>query len=387
MNILFYTTKKTKEDIKKLASSLSPNKISLFNSDINNLIDAVYKFDPDILFISNNLDLENTIEILKSIFIIKPQIEIIYCIKKSEPSFIIKLMRIGIREVIESLNLVDIKSAIERIAIRKDQALINVVNEKKSKILAFISAKGGDGATCVSANIAATLSHDSTLKIVVIDLALPFGDIGMFMTNKKSNYDLADFSNEIERLDGPLLESMIEHLTENLDLITSPLSVDRIINIDPERIGRLLDILSRYYNYIIIDIGTGIDPISIQALNKVDEMIIVSTMNISSFKRSTQIITYLTDLGLDTSKLNLVLNRYLKHSSDIKIGDFEKIISKKIAHILPEDKNGVQQSLIKGVPLINLYPKSPFSKAMKDWISLWLGNKKEKTIWHRLKIK
>ena len=116
-------------------------------------------------------------------------------------------------------------------------------------------------------------------------------------------------------------------------------------------------------------------------------MIIVSTMNIPSFKRSTQVIAYWNDLGFDVSKLHLVINRYLKSTSDVKISDFEKIINKKIDQILPEDKNGVQQSLLKGIPLINLYPKSPFSKAIKDWSLMWLEDKKKETIWHRLRIK
>ena len=298
MEILFYSTVKIKENIKETASVLSPNNVSFLKGDINNLIDAVYKYDPDILLVTDNLDVENTIEALKSIFIIKPQIEIVFCIKKLDPSFIIKLMRIGVREVIESFDLSDVKPVIDRIEIR-NQGLIKPNNQRTSKILAFMSAKGGDGATCVAANIAATISQENKSRVIVLDLSLPFGDIEMFMTNEKRKYDLADFSNEIERLDAPLLDSMVEHLSENLHLIPSPTSVDRIINIDPECIGRLIDIISRYYNFILIDIGAGIDPISIQALGKVDEMIIVSTMNIPSFKRSTQVISYWNDLGFD----------------------------------------------------------------------------------------
>ena len=323
MEILFYSTARRNENVKELTSALMPNNLSFFKGEVNNLIDAVYNYDPDILFISNNLDLENTIEILKSIFIIKPQIEIVFCIKKPDPSFIIKLMRTGIREVVESFDLADIKPVIDRIGIRNED-LIKPSSQRSSKIVAFMSAKGGDGATCVAANIAATISQDSKVRVIVLDLSLPFGDIEMFMTNEKRKYDLADFSNEIERLDGPLLDSMVEHLNENLHLIPSPISVDRIINIDPDCISRLIDIVSRYYNFILIDIGAGIDPISIQALGKVDEMIIVSTMNIPSFKRSTQVISYWNDLGFDMSKLHLVINRYLKNSADVKISDFEK---------------------------------------------------------------
>jgi pilus assembly protein CpaE len=160
MEILFYSTAKSKKNIKEMASALAPNNIFSLNSDISNLIDAVYKYDPDILFISEYFDLENTIETLKNIFIIKPQIEIVFCIKKPDPSFIIKLMRIGIREVVDSFDLADIKPVIDRIQIR-NQDLLKSNNQRQSKILAFMSAKGGDGATCVAANIAATISQDN----------------------------------------------------------------------------------------------------------------------------------------------------------------------------------------------------------------------------------
>jgi pilus assembly protein CpaE len=208
----------------------------------------------------------------------------------------------------------------------------------------------------------------------------------MFLSNQKQSHDLADFSDEIDRLDSDLMDSMVEHLTENLDLIPAPISVDRLIHIKADHIDRLIELSSSGYDYVIIDIGAGIDPISIHALGKLSELIVVATMTVPSVKRATQVLRYWEELGLDHSKLSVVVNRHYS-KADIKITDIEKAMSRKVSHILPQDNSGVQESLLKGVPLIDLRPKSDFSKSILEWASEWSGMAKGKTLWQRLKIK
>jgi pilus assembly protein CpaE len=257
---------------------------------------------------------------------------------------------------------------------------------RKARIVGFMSAKGGDGGTCVAANIATAIAQNDQKKILVIDLSFPFGDIEMFLTNQKQENDLADFSDEISRLDSDLMDSMVTHITNNLDLIPAPISVDRLINIKVEHIDKIIEISSSNYDFVMIDIGAGIDPISIHALGELNELIVVATMTVPSVKRATQVLRYWSGLGLDGSKVSLVVNRYYSRS-DIKIADIEKAMNRKVKYYLPQDDAGVQESLLKGTPLINLRPKSDFSKAILDWASDWSGKEKGKTLWQRLKTK
>ena len=218
----------------------------------------------------------------------------------------------------------------------------------------------------------------------MIDFSLPFGDIEMFLTSQKQTNDLADFSDEIDRLDASLMDSMVEHVSDNLHLIASPLSVDRLIHIKPTHIDRLIEVSSKSYDYIIIDIGAGIDPISIHALAKLHQLIVVATMTVPSLKRATQVLRYWQELGLDENRLSIAVNRF-QSKADIKISDIEKAMGRRVVHYLPQDNVGVQESLLKGIPLIDLKPSSEFTKSIFNWASEWSGKVQGKSLWQRLK--
>jgi pilus assembly protein CpaE len=291
---------------------------------------------------------------------------------------------LGVREIVNTISIENIQSVIHRSYLRHH--VNNKLSVTENKVIGFMSAKGGDGGSCVASNLATALANLSKLKFLILDLSLPFGDIEMFLTNKKRIHDLSDFADEIERLDSPLMASMATHLSDNLDLIPSPESVDRLIRIKPEYIDRIIDIAKNSYDYVLVDIGAGIDPISIHALGKLDQLNVIATLSVPSFKRATQVITYCHELGFDRAKFKLIINRFEK-SSDIGVDDFNKATGEKVSRILPQDNSGVKESLLKGIPLVNLKPNSDFTKAILDWSRDWLGLPHERSIWHRLRIK
>lgn len=382
MNILFFSSKGSNTFSSKL--ELEGALLTYVEGDIEDILDVSTMRQPQIMFIGGFSNSEILLAKLELICSISPSTEVVLCATDPDQKFLMQAMRVGVREVIGSSLLEVVKDSCSRIGAR-------LKNNKKqsqsaSQIIGFMSAKGGDGGTCVAANIASALARDGDKRVLVIDLSLPFGDIEMFLTNQKQTHDLADFSDEIERLDVALMDSMVEHLNDNLDLIASPLSVDRLIHIKAVHIDRLIELSSSSYDYVIIDIGAGIDPISIHALGKLSQLIVVATMTVPSVKRATQVLRYWEELGLDASKLSLAVNRY-HNKTDIKITDIEKAMKRRVIYYLPQDNAGVQESLLKGIPLIDLRPKSAFSKAILTWSSEWSGKTQGKSLWQRLKIK
>jgi pilus assembly protein CpaE len=92
-------------------------------------------------------------------------------------------------------------------------------------------------------------------------------------------------------------------------------------------------------------------------------------------------------LGYSMDKIEVVMNRYSSKSA-IQIEDFEKAIGKKVARCLPADSDGVQESLLKGLPTVQIQPKSEFSRTISDWASDFSGKpREEKSLWRRFGIK
>ena len=380
MHILFFSSPDS--NLFSAKADLEGNTLAHIEAVLDKLVDIVYEHRPQLIFIGGFALSDELLSKLQIIYDAFPNVEIALCVIDPEPDFLMRAIRTGVREVIGSSTQASIKETVARVSVRAKNN--KKLDANAARIIGFMSAKGGDGSTCIAANIASALAKHKETRILVIDFSLPFGDIEMFLTSQKQTNDLADFSDEIDRLDASLMDSMVEHVSDNLHLIASPLSVDRLIHIKPAHIDRLIEISSTNYDYIIIDIGAGIDPISIHALAKLHQLIVVATMTVPSLKRATQVLRYWQELGLDENRLSIAVNRF-QSKADIKISDIEKAMGRRVVHYLPQDNVGVQESLLKGIPLIDLKPNSEFTKSIFNWASEWSGKVQGKSLWQRLK--
>lgn len=302
---------------------------------------------------------------------------------------LIRLMQMGFTDILLGHELGKIEESI----LRAQQGFkVKSSQFGKAVCLAFMSAKGGDGGTCLAANFAAGLaSKTEDARVLAIDLSLPFGDFEMYLTNQKIKNDLSDIAGEYDRLDNSLLDSMVEKITDNLHLISSPRSFDKVLSITPGQVDQLIKLAITSYDYIIFDIGAGIDPISVQILEKLDHLYIVTTLTVPSVRRSGQLLNLWDTLGYSQDKISVVINRH-NEVSELQVKDLERVINRPVLKILPYDPEGIQDSLLKGQTLLQINPKSAFSKIITGWLDEYLGtsnifSKEKSSLWHRLRNK
>lgn len=359
--------------------------------DIQDALNAVLENHSEILFLEGFPPTDELLDTLSKLSNALPNLEIVMSLhdrrrkwNSPNPDFLIRAMRSGVREMIPHFTKETVDEFLKRAFLRYENKSSG--KELKNKIIAFIGAKGGDGATSILANMAGALTQDSSKKVLMIDLSLPFGDLEVFFSNIDKRFDLSNFSEEVERLDLPLLEAMVDHVTPNLDLISTPENVERIVLIKPDCIGRIIDLATQKYDYVLIDIGVGIDPISIHALGKVDDLYIVSTLSIPSIRKTSQFIKFWEDLTYDPDKLHFIINKFDKKDG-ISTQDYEKIIGTEIHKIFSKDEDALRNALLKGKLLVGLSAQAKFSQEIAEWAYEWLGKKKDKSLWHRLGIK
>lgn len=361
------------------------NRITRVKGTLAELVDRIVERNPETVFISGfeqNGDLIGQIEALR---IAMPRISVIpHCPHPSE-NFLLRLMRSGVREVLTDDTPAAITELLDRAHGRQQGA--NSVKIHRTRRIAFMAAKGGDGCTCVAANFAAALARDPNARILIIDLSLPFGDLEMYLTNLPSTHDLADFTDEIERLDSALLYSMVRRLSDTLHVIPSPPSFDRIIRIAPDHVARLIDIVAGFYNYVLIDVGAGLDPITLHVLEKVDQLVVVGTLTLPSVRRTNLILRLWESLGFSPALISLVINR-INSKSQMQPHEVERVIGRGISRTLPDEPKWVQESLLRGKPTLDLNLHSAFSEAILNWTAELSGTPpRGKSLWQRLGIK
>ncbi len=95
--------------------------------------------------------------------------------------------------------------------------------EKKNagKMLVFVPAKGGVGATTLAANFAVALTRESNSRVVIVDMDFQLGEIalGLGMT---AAFSVVDALTNIERLDWDFLSTMLIRHSSGLTVLASP---------------------------------------------------------------------------------------------------------------------------------------------------------------------
>ena len=299
------------------------------------------------------------------------------------PDFLLQMIRLGVRDVLTAEDPGSIRDLLDTLAKGSEGAGLSPA--RPSVCIGFASAKGGDGATMIMANFASELARIPDVRVIVIDVSQPFGDLDIYLAENRPVNDLASFSLEIDRLDDALFKTMIEHVTDQLDLIAAPPTFDRAVTIAPDHVFQIVDRLTGNYDFVLIDLGSLIAPISLPLLDKLDKLIVVCRANVASARAVSQQLHLLENLEFPADRISIVINA---SSSADGISRFElaKATGKTISQVIPDAGKIANDALAAGVPVVAKAPNSAFSKAVRTVVSGTTGlNTKDQSLWHRLR--
>jgi pilus assembly protein CpaE len=177
---------------------------------------------------------------------------------------------------------------------------------------------------------------------------------------------------------------MVHHVTPNLHLIVSPTSFHKVVRVQPEQIKRLVDIASRHYNYVVLDMGTSLDQVCLSVLNQVDEICLVASSILPSIRRASQIIKLLKTLDYADDTVSVVVTRFDEQGRQ----EMEKAMGKSIRCHLSLEHASMQNSLLQGKAIMEIRPDSSFAQAIRAWASQITGAPiPKKSLWQRLRMK
>lgn len=364
------------------------HRISKTVAGLDALADHIRSARPDLVFMGGFEQSPQLLEVLRQAAAASPGTILIPVISSPTPEFLLQAMRYGVREVLPSDSAEEVQQALARISKDTAQQTSHAQDENPtSHRIGFISAKGGDGGSCISANFSATLAQSSQTRVMLVDMAIPFGDVEMYVTPASAANDLADIATEIERLDQSLLGSLAHRISDNFDLLASPRSLEKVINMQPSHLARTFDLAAEHYHYVVFDIGTRFDPLSIQALEGLDRLFIVVTQSIASIRRADRILQLLEMLGFSANKVSIIVNKF-SAKEPVGISEIENALHQTVFCKVGSDADGLRESMIKGAAYVGLAPKSDFSKSMSSLAKDWHGApKEEKSVWRRFGIR
>jgi pilus assembly protein CpaE len=282
-----------------------------------------------------------------------------------QPDLLIRAMRAGVREVLQ-LPLVHraFHEAMDRIA-----ATAGVQTVRDGKVLAFISCKGGSGATFISTNFGFALATLADKKVLLIDLHGQFGDAALYVSDQKPAMTLSDVCSQIARIDGPFLESCLVHVAPGFGVLAAADDPAQAKEAKPEHIDSILRVARQHYDYVLLDVGRQIDAVSLRALDTTDTIFPVLQLALPDIRDARRLLDIFRSLGYALDNIRLVVNRYEK-GGKLRLQDLHSALGAEVLHTVPNDYIAVTDSVNQGVPVLQLSRSSAASRSLADFVEM-----------------
>ncbi|HWB54326.1 MAG TPA: AAA family ATPase [Tepidisphaeraceae bacterium] len=273
-----------------------------------------------------------------------------------DPHLLMEAMHLGVKEFIP-LPVPEEKfaAAMERIA------QLHGMN-KTARIIHVIPTMGGCGSTTISCNVAASLAQSS--KSVLLDMDLMRGGCASYF-DLRPKYTIADVMDSAEKVDRQLLDNALTvHAASKLAVLARPDMPEDTQRINQAGLNRLMAILARTFEYVVIDSLMSISPIYASLINSADFNVIVLQLNVPSVRNTERFVMALRRMGIAPEKIRVVVNRYVKRGWDIEPGEVERALGIKLEWLIPNDFKNAIGAINYGEPVVLRAPKCEMTQSL-----------------------
>lgn len=363
MKILLYCASEALQDeIRESLARLAPvDEVSSAAGEISAAAAAVDRSRPDLLVLGGFDQHRALLGVVERLTGHDPKLAVIVVGRDLGSDFLIEAMRAGVREIVpHSAAHTALLEATDRVRRRMTGA---PAGRARGKVLAVVSSKGGSGATFLAANLGYALAAEAGKRVILIDLNLPFGEAEIYVSDRRAAHNIGDVAQEIQRLDGALLDSMMVKVAPNFGVLATPDDPSKAAEVTSEHVERIIDVAAREFDYVLLDVNGRLDQTTVRALDKADEIIVVMQDTVPFVRGAQRLISLFRTLGYGPSKVRLLVNRY-DPRGEISLAAVEKALELKVFYTVPNSFRTASSSVNQGIPVLKLAKRDPLARSL-----------------------
>ncbi len=265
---------------------------------------------------------------------------------KTNPELLMRCMRAGAREFLTiPFDHEVMAEALARAAARRVAR-----NEKQpdGKLMAFMGAKGGAGATTLACNFAVALAKESGKKTLLIDLDLPLGDAALNL-GIVAEFSTIDALQAADRLDARFLSQLLVKHSSGVWVLAAP---GKFVpyQASNEAIDGLLDVARQEFDNVVVDLGSKLDLMGTSAYKEATAVYLVTQASIPELRNSNRLISQFFTGPLP--KLEIVINRFEPHALGVSEEHITKALTRPAQWKIPNDFASVRKMQINATPIV-----------------------------------
>ena len=164
------------------------------------------------------------------------------------------------------------------------------------------STKPGSGASTIATQTAFSLERITGKRVLLADCDLTGGTIGFYL-KLSHNYSLVDALQHAEHLDPALWNSLTVNYG-GVDVLPAP-AAPYADAVDPARMRLLLEQARHLYDWVVVDLPSVFNQISLMAISECERAFLISTAELPSLHLTRKALTMLDQLGFPLSLIHI----------------------------------------------------------------------------------
>ncbi|GAB4283364.1 MAG: hypothetical protein Kow0029_29490 [Candidatus Rifleibacteriota bacterium] len=180
------------------------------------------------------------------------------------------------------------------------------LSREGSQIISFYSPKGGTGVSSIVVNLAKLLSDGTDKKVAVVDLDLRFGDILTYSLGKPG-LTIIELINEQE-INPENIQNFM-HKGPGYDYLQAPKKTELAELVNAKHVKSILWSLQNKYDFVLVDLKSEIDDISITAWEVSNMIFVTAVPEIGHLIAARRIIEIMNAFKFPESKVKLLMTK------------------------------------------------------------------------------
>ena len=338
-------------------------------------VDAVVLLSPSLT--------EEECAFIEALYMTRERLALVLICERPEGELMARAMNCGISRVL-TLSMTPeaitagIEEAVLKVRNRQESAS---VREFDSRLISIFSTKGGSGKTTIAVNMAVAMARLGK-RVVLVDLDLQFGDVGVFLNVSRSD-TISELAGE-PQLSASVINSYLDHHSSGVDVLLAPLSPEMAELVKTEHVDRILTVLRAEYDAVICDLAPSLDDTALLAVDRSDVTYFVTNPEVSVLKNTHTCLNVLKTLHLSDA-IRLVLNK--EGDAFVSRRDVRTALEQEPVFGFPCDAKTSACAINRGIPVVLSYPKTKLARAFADFAAYDAGltHPKEKRSFFRKK--
>jgi pilus assembly protein CpaE len=239
-----------------------------------------------------------------------------------------------------------------------------------SHVIAVFAPKGGVGKTTLAFNLAVALGQLEK-RTVLIDGSLQFGDLRSLLKVPEDAPSILDLPTD--RIAESDLGDVLWRDPSGIDILLAPPRVEMAEMVTVRDVDKVLSLLRRVYDAIVIDLSSHLNDVSLSFLDMSDIVLEIVTYDSTTIHNTIAMADTFRAIGYPASKVQYLVNR-ADSAGGIDPQDLERALGRVPEHRVISDGRLVVQANNEGVPFVLAEPSAQISQDMARVAGALIGS-------------